>query len=59
MVRSFLEVTGIPFKEENAWGKTRTAEYIAKFPTNLAPAIEHGSVCLAENAGTWTLHADD
>jgi len=49
VIRSFLKVTQIPFKEENAWGKTRTPQYIAKFPTNLAPAIEHGSVCVAEN----------
>jgi len=49
-IRSFLMVTGIPFIEENAWGKTRTDEYIAKFPTNLAPAIEHGSICLSENS---------
>jgi len=49
-IRSFLRVTGIPYKEVNAWGKTRTEEYISKFPTNLAPAIEHGSICLSENA---------
>jgi len=35
-------------QEENAWGKTRTPEYIAKFPTNLAPSIEHGSVYVTE-----------
>jgi glutathione S-transferase len=52
-IRSFLRVTGIPYKEVNAWGKTRTEEYISKFPTNLAPAIEHGSICLSENAGTF------
>ena len=53
-IRSFLRVSGIPYKEVNAWGKTRTDEYISKFPTNLAPAIEHGSVCLSENAGRFS-----
>ena len=49
-VRSFLAVTGIEFAEENVWGQTRTPEYIAKFPSNLAPGIEHGDVCVSEGA---------
>jgi glutathione S-transferase len=50
VVRSFMAVTGIDFEEENAWGQTRTPEYIAKFPNNCAPAIEHGDVNLTESA---------
>jgi glutathione S-transferase len=49
-IRSFMSVTGIEFEEENAWGHTRTPEYIAKFPNNCAPAIEHGDVMLTESA---------
>jgi glutathione S-transferase len=49
-VRSFMAVSGIAFEEENAWGKTRTPEYIAKFPNNCAPAIEHGDACVTESA---------
>jgi glutathione S-transferase len=49
-VRSFMALTGIDFEEENAWGKTRTPEYIAKFPNNCAPAIEHGDVMVTESA---------
>jgi len=49
VIRSFLQVNKIDFKEENAWGKTRTAEYITKFPTNLAPSLEHGNTCVTEN----------
>jgi glutathione S-transferase len=48
VIRSFLLHSGISFKEENAWGKTRTPEYIAKFPNNCAPAIEHGDVYVTE-----------
>jgi glutathione S-transferase len=50
VVRSFLLASGISFKEENAWGKTRTPEYIAKFPNNQAPAIENGDVYVTETA---------
>ncbi|KAG7337492.1 glutathione S-transferase, N-terminal domain containing protein [Nitzschia inconspicua] len=50
VIRSFLAVTGIPFEEDNAWGKTRTPEYIAKFPNHCAPAIEHGDVSVTETA---------
>ena len=32
----------------NAYGQTRTPEYLAKFPTNLAPAIEHDGACVSE-----------
>jgi glutathione S-transferase len=40
-VRVFLRAAGLPFNEENAWGKTRTPEYMAKVPSHLTPAIEH------------------
>jgi glutathione S-transferase len=49
-VRSLMAVAGIDFDEVNAWGHTRTPEYIAKFPNNCAPAIEHGDVTLTESA---------
>jgi glutathione S-transferase len=40
-VRVFLRAAGLPFKEENAWGKTRSPEFLAKVPSHLTPAIEH------------------
>jgi len=39
----------IPFKEENAYGKTRTPEFITKFPNNCAPALEHGDFYICES----------
>jgi glutathione S-transferase len=41
VVRCFLNTCGISYHEKNAYGLTRTKAYIAKFPTNLAPSIEH------------------
>ena len=38
----------IDFEEVNAYGQTRTPEYLAKFPTNLAPAVEHDGCCVSE-----------
>ena len=38
--RCVLKCAGIDFEEVNAYGQTRTPEYLAKFPTNLAPALE-------------------
>lgn len=40
-VRVFLRAAGLPFNEENAWGKTRSPEFLAKIPAHLTPAIEH------------------
>lgn len=40
-VRVFMRASGLPFDEENAWGKTRTPEFMAKIPSHLTPAIEH------------------
>jgi glutathione S-transferase len=40
-VRVFLRAAGLPFAEENAWGKTRSPEFMAKIPAHLTPAIEH------------------
>jgi len=39
-VRVFLRAAGLPFDEENAWGKTRSPEFMAKVPAHLTPAIE-------------------
>jgi glutathione S-transferase len=39
-VRVFLRAAGLPFTEENAWGKTRSADFMAKIPAHLTPAIE-------------------
>ena len=49
VIRAFLNASGIPYKELNCWGQTRTPEFIAKFPNNCAPAIEHGSVTVSES----------
>jgi glutathione S-transferase len=40
-VRVFLRAANLPFQEENAWGKTRSPEFLAKIPAHLTPAIEH------------------
>jgi glutathione S-transferase len=42
-VRVFLRASGLPFGEENAWGKTRSEEFMAKIPAHLTPAIESAS----------------
>ncbi|MBK6515229.1 MAG: glutathione S-transferase family protein [Polyangiaceae bacterium] len=39
-VRVFLRAGDLPFTEENAWGKTRTPEFMTKVPSHLTPAIE-------------------
>lgn len=39
-VRVFLRAAGLPYEEENAWGKTRSPEFLAKIPAHLTPAIE-------------------
>ena len=39
-VRVFLRAAGLPFTEENAWGKTRSPEFMKKIPAHLTPAIE-------------------
>jgi glutathione S-transferase len=41
-VRVFLRAADLPHSEENAWGKTRSPEFLAKIPSHLTPAIEHG-----------------
>jgi len=40
-VRVFLRAANLPFAEENAWGKTRSPEFMAKIPAHLTPAIEN------------------
>lgn len=39
-VRVFLRAANLPHEEENAWGKTRSPEFLAKIPAHLTPAIE-------------------
>jgi len=39
-VRVFVRAANLPHTEENAWGKTRSPEYLAKVPAHLTPAIE-------------------
>jgi glutathione S-transferase len=39
-VRVFLRAANLPHDEENAWGKTRTPEFMGKIPAHLTPAIE-------------------
>lgn len=39
-VRVFLRAAKLEHTEENAWGKTRTPEFMAKIPAHLTPAIE-------------------
>lgn len=39
-VRVFLRAANLEHKEENAWGKTRSPEFLAKVPSHLTPAIE-------------------
>ena len=50
-VRVFLRAAGLPFSEENAWGKTRTPEFMAKIPAHLTPAIEHRPIIRAARCG--------
>jgi glutathione S-transferase len=39
-VRVFVRAAGLPFEEENVWGKTHSDEYIAKCPSMLTPSVE-------------------
>jgi glutathione S-transferase len=39
-VRVFVRAAGLPFEEENVWGKTQSEEYRAKCPSGLTPAVE-------------------
>lgn len=39
-VRVFMRASGLDFDEENAWGKTRSEDFMAKIPAHLTPAIE-------------------
>ena len=48
VIRTFLNAAGISYKEVNGWGETRTPEFIAKFPNNCCPGIEHGDVSVCE-----------
>ena len=39
-VRVFVRAAGLPFEEENVWGKTQEQEYLAKIPSGLTPSVE-------------------
>jgi glutathione S-transferase len=39
-VRVFVRAAGLPFEEENVWGKTQSDEYISKCPAGLTPSVE-------------------
>ncbi len=39
-VRVFVRAAGLPFDEENVWGKTQSEEYTAKCPAGLTPSVE-------------------
>jgi len=39
-VRVFLRAANLPHTEENAWGKTRSPEYLARIPSHLTPSID-------------------
>jgi len=39
-VRVFVRAANLPHTEENAWGKTRSPEFLAKVPAHLTPAVE-------------------
>ncbi len=40
--RVFMRASGLDFEESNAWGQTRSPEFMAKVPSHLTPAIEDG-----------------
>ena len=39
-VRVFLRATGLDFAEADAWGHTRSPEYLAKCPAHMTPMLE-------------------
>jgi glutathione S-transferase len=39
-VRVFVRAAGLPFEEENVWGKTQSEEYTSKVPAGLTPSVE-------------------
>jgi glutathione S-transferase len=38
--RVFVRAAGLPFEEENVWGKTESEEYTSKCPSGLTPSVE-------------------
>jgi glutathione S-transferase len=40
-VRVFLRAADLPHEEENAYGKTRSPEFMTRIPSHLTPAIDH------------------
>lgn len=41
--RVFVRAAGLEFTEEDAYGKTRTADFLAKCPAHLTPFLEDGN----------------
>jgi glutathione S-transferase len=39
-VRVFVRAAGLPFSEEDVYGKTRTPEFLAKCPAHMTPLLE-------------------
>jgi len=39
-VRVFMRAANLPFTEDDAWGKTRTPEFLEKCPAHLTPMLE-------------------
>jgi glutathione S-transferase len=42
--RVFVRAAGLDFEEIDAWGQTRTPEFLAKNPAHLTPMIEEGGL---------------
>ena len=43
-VRIFVRAAGLDFEEIDAWGNTRTPEFLAMNPAHLTPMIEHAGL---------------
>ena len=43
-VRVFVRAAGLDFSEADAWGHTRSAEFLAKCPAHLTPMLEAGDL---------------
>ena len=49
-VRVFVRATGLDFSETDAWGHTRSADFLAKCPAHLTPMLETGDL---PNGAMW------
>ena len=43
-VRIFVRAAGLDFEEQDVWGHTTEAEYLAKYPAHLTPTLEEGGL---------------